>query len=119
MEQEELTDEAHYAALEEFSADVRNIRFQETRDNWRALMDFLREHELPTTAANLRFAFLALSKDGLLELMPLGHAAPPQPEPVPAPTPTVQPPPVVVPARARTFAMYRNGKAIEGTVRSL
>src|SRR5258708_29076872 len=45
MENEELE---YYAALEEFAAHTQNIRFVESRDNWRELMDFLREHDLET-----------------------------------------------------------------------
>jgi hypothetical protein len=119
MENEELTaEQAHYVALEEFAADTKNIRFVESHANWRKLMDFIRDHNLETTAQNLRFAFLSLSKDGLLDLLPLGHLAPPQPTQPEAPAPTAQPAPVV-PARARTFAMFRNGAAISGSVRSL
>ncbi len=119
MENEALTpEEAHYAALEEFAVDTKNIRFIESHSNWRKLMEFISEHNLETTAENLSFAYVSLSKDNKLDLMPLGHAAPPQPpQPTPAPTPTVQQPPVV--ARVRTFAMFRNGKPIEGAVRSL
>jgi len=117
METEELE---HYKALEEFAADTHNLRFVESRENWRKLMDFLHGHDLETTAHNLRFAFLSLCEDGVLDLLPLGHLAPPQsPQPeAPVPTPKAQPTPVV-PIKAKTFAMYRNGKAIEGTVRSL
>jgi len=120
MENEELTaEQAHYAAMETFVCDVRNIRFKETHANWATINDFLIEHSLDVTAENLNFAFAALCTDGLLELMPLGHAAPPQPpQPEPTPTPAAQPAPVV-PIKAKTFAMYRNGKAIEGVVRSL
>ena len=112
MENEELTAEQHYAALEEFAADTHNIRFVESRENWRKLMDFLRDHYLETTAQNLQFAFLSLSKDNELALLPLGHLAPPQPQPKPEPTqtPTAHPVPIT-PVRARTFA-YRNGAAI-------
>ena len=117
MENEELTPEqAHYVALEEFAADTKNIRFVESHENWATITEFLTEHNLDVTPPNLRFAFLSLSKDGLLELMPLGHAAPPQPEPTP--TPTAQPIPVM-PVTARTFAMFRNGQPITGNVRSL
>jgi len=117
-----MENEEHYAAMEEFCADVRNIRFIENHSNWAAIMDFLTDHELETTPHNLRFAFLELSaKDGLLELEPIResiHSPIPAPQSEPAPTPTTQPAPVV-PVTARTFRMYRNGKAIEGTVRSL
>jgi hypothetical protein len=116
MEHEALTaEQAHYEALEQFTIDVRNIRFVENHANWRLMMDFLTAHNLEVTPPNLRFAYLALSKDGLLDLLPLGHLAPTQPEPTP--TPTVEPPPVI--ARARTFVAFRNGQPITGNVRSL
>src|SRR5882762_5812615 len=107
MEHEELTEEQqHYSAMEEFVCDVRNIRFKETHANWATINEFLTEHDLDVTTDNLNFAFIALSKDGLLDLMPLGHAAPPQsPQPKPTPAPTAQPAPVV-PLKARTFAMF-------------
>jgi len=107
MENEELE---YYAALEEFAAHTQNIRFVESRDNWRELMDFLREHDLETTAQNLRFAFLSLSEDGVLDLLPLGHLPPPQQPEALEPKPADQPA-LMVPVRARTFA-YRNGGAI-------
>jgi len=107
MENEE---QEHYKALEEFAADTQNIRFVESRDNWRELMDFLREHDLETTAQNLRFAFLSLSEDGVLDLLPLGHLALPQQPEALEPKPADQPA-LMVPVRARTFA-YRNGAAI-------
>src|SRR5712671_3374570 len=89
MEHEELTEEQqHYAAMEVFVCDVRNIRFVESRENWATINDFLTEHSLDVTAENLNFAFAALCTDGLLELMPLGHAAPPQPPQPEAPAPT-------------------------------
>src|SRR5882762_10395823 len=110
MKHEDLTEEQHYAAMEMFVCDVRNIRFVESHQNWEAMTDFLNEHSLQVTTENLNFAFNALAKDGLLELMPLGHASPPQPRPEPTPTPAAQPAPVV-PVKAKTFA-YRNGAAI-------
>jgi hypothetical protein len=121
MEQEELeeltAEEEHYAAMEAFVCATENIRFVESHDNWEAMTDYLNEHNLDVTPQNLRFAFLSLSKDGLLDLFPLGHLAPPQQTPEPTPTPTVQPPPVV--ARARTFVAFRNGAPISGSVRPL
>jgi len=100
MEQEELTaEEAHYAAMEEFVCATENIRFVESRENWRAMTAFLNNHNLEVTADNLRFAFLALSRDELLDLLPLGHLAPPQPPQPEAPAPTAQPSPVAAPAR--------------------
>ncbi len=69
MEKEELTPEqAHYAAMEEFVCATHNIRFKETHENWRLMMEFLSERELPVNMRNLRFAYLTLSKDDLLDL---------------------------------------------------
>jgi hypothetical protein len=121
MDTEELTPEqaAHYEAMERFVCATENIRFKETKENWAALMNFLEEHELPVNTQNLRFAFLALSRKGLLDLLPLGQLAPLQPQqPEPSPTPAAQPAPVV-PIAERRFAMFRNGNPITGTVRSL
>jgi hypothetical protein len=119
MEKEELTPEqAHYAAMEEFVCATHNIRFKETHENWRLMMEFLSERELPVNMQNLRFAYLTLSNDDLLDLLPLGHLArsqPPEPETTP---PAAQPAPVV-PIKAKTFAMFRNGQPITGNVRSL
>jgi hypothetical protein len=121
-DQEELTPEqaaerAHYEAMESFACDVRNIRFVENRENWAKLMEFLTDQDLPVTAPNLRFAFLALTRKNELELMPLGQLQPPQPQ-QPEPTPAAQPAPLV-PITARSFRMYRNGQPISGGVRSL
>ena len=119
MQEEELTPEqAHYTAMEEFCNATENIRFVECHSNWEAMTDFLNEHSLDMTPQNLRFAFLSLSKDGLLDLLPLGQLAPPQPPQPETPTPAAQPAPVV-PVTARTFRMYRNGQPISGGVRSL
>jgi hypothetical protein len=68
---QQMENEEHYAVLEEFSADVKNIRFIENRANWAALMEFLTDHDLETTTGNLKFAYDALSKNGLLELEPI------------------------------------------------
>src|SRR5712675_986509 len=114
MEHAELTEEQqHYSAMETFVCATQNLRFKETRENWRLMMKFLSEHNLETTPQNLRFAYLTLGNKGLLDLMPLGilPAEPPQPpQPKPTPTPAAQSAPAV-PVRAQTFA-YRNGAAI-------
>ena len=118
MEKEELTTEQeHYAAMEEFVCATENIRFVESRENWRAMTDFLNEHSLDMTPQNLRFAFLSLSNENKLDLMPLGQVAPPQPPQPEKPTPVAQPAPG--PIKARKFAMYKNGNRITGSVRSL
>ena len=113
-DQEELTAEqaAHYEAMERFVCATENIRFKETRDNWAALMNFLTDQNLPVNTQNLRFAFLALSRANKLDLMALGQAAPPQPPQAEStPTPTAQPAPVV-PAKARTVVVFRNGQRL-------
>ena len=113
---EELTaaEQAHYQALEEFSIDTKNIRFVESRQNWAKMMEFIREHDLETTAQNLRFAYLALTKDGLLDLLPLGHLAPPQQPQPEAPAPTAQPTPVAAPAFSRrgVAVAWKNGQPL-------
>ncbi len=62
-EQEEQTAErAYYQPLEDFATDTRNIRFVESRENWRKLIAFVTDHDLPVTAPNLRFAYLAVGR---------------------------------------------------------
>jgi hypothetical protein len=123
---QQMENEEHYAVLEEFSADVKNIRFIENRANWAALMEFLTDHDLETTTGNLKFAYDALSKNGLLELEPIREPIPapipapapapvPIPTPAPAPSPTVQPPPIAVPTpffKRGIAVAWKNGQPI-------
>lgn len=111
-----MQDEQIKNAMDVFTADIANIRFIESAENWDVMADFLSEHNLDVAPENLRFAFLALSKDGLLDLMPLGIYVEPQPQPAPAPTPQQPTPQSVMSVKARTI-MYRNGQPIEGSVK--
>ena len=103
-------------AMQAFTNDIANIRFIESAENWDVMEEFLSDHSLDATPETLRFAFLALSKDQKLDLMPQGIYVEPQPQPAPAPTPQQPTPQSVIPVKARTI-MYRNGQPIEGTVR--
>ena len=107
-----------YAAMEEFVCDIRNIRYVENHENWREITNFLNDHNLDVTPETLRFAFLALSKEQKLDLMPLGIYVEPQPQPAPAPSPQQPTPQSVMHVKART-TMYRNGQPLEGAVKSL
>jgi hypothetical protein len=108
-------DERFAELMEEFTADVNNIRYKETDQNWEAMSDFLYEHDLDPTAHNLRLAYRTLKREKKLDLLPVGRVA----EPEPTPTPTAQPATPVVPITARAFRMYRNGLPITGNVRSV
>ncbi len=99
-------------AMQEFTADIRHIRFVETSDyNWTSLADFLDRHQLEANVENLHFAYESLVRDHLLELLPLGEYAEPQPEPTPAPTqsPSAIPAPSV---QRRGAVIWRNGRPL-------
>jgi hypothetical protein len=104
-------------AVDDFLADSRTLRFEDTAANRNLLFRFIEEHDLEVSHRTLLFAFDSLQSE--LDLTPFREPipAPPQPQAEPTPTPTVQPPPVV--ARARTFVAFRNGAPISGSVRSL
>src|SRR5258707_14372172 len=98
------------AAMDEFVSDIRHIRFVESSDyNWVSMHDWLDRNEMD--AANpehLHFAYEALTRDHLLDLLPLGEYAEPQ-APETAPAPAVPAPTVQTPALKRPFIMWRNG----------
>ncbi len=83
-------DEAIQVGL--FLRDNRHLFFEETPENFDALGQFLDEHSLPVTAANLHRAYEDLVARGELELTPL--AKPEQPAPIPQP-PIPRPAPVL------------------------
>src|SRR5882757_1965984 len=91
------------AAADEFCADLRHIRFVESSDyNWVSLNNYIHQNDLDApNPEHLHQAYEALTREQLLELLPLGHASVPQLEP--APVSTVQQPPLVAPAKARMF----------------
>jgi hypothetical protein len=97
-------------AMDQFTAAIEHIRFVESDSNWEIMAGFLNDHSLEPTPQNLRFAFLALSRDNMLDLMALGQYAEPQPEPAPAPT-APQSVPAPFPRPRKTYA-WKNGKEI-------
>ncbi len=106
--------------MDEFVGDVRHLRFvEDSHENWTCMHEFLDTHNLDAgNPEHLHFAYINLVRDGLLELLPLGEYVEPQPKPAPAPAPApipVQSPsqPNLVPARARTFVAYKNGRPLD------
>src|ERR1700688_2109306 len=99
------------AAMDEFSADIRHIRFVEDSDyNWSCINEFLNTHNLAATVDTLHFAYTSLVRDGLLELLPLGAYAESQES---TPNPVV---PVAVPEPSpstRPFLIFRNGQPLK------
>ena len=91
-------------AVRDFLADSRSTRYDVTEANGEALQNFLTDHNLEVTHANLLFAYNSLSADGTLELIPLA---------VPLPAPSQQPTPVPTAPDPRAAKAWRNGKAIE------
>ena len=116
-EEFEAEEERIKQMMEEFTADIRHLRFVEDSDyNWTCINEFLESHNLDTTVDTLHFAYTSLVRDGLLELLPLGEYAEPQPEP----TPTQSPTPVMPEPTKRGFVVYRNGQQITvGSAKSL
>lgn len=105
------------AEIDSFLADSRTLRFVESDENWTALGNFLDDHSLPTNRDSMVFAYETLVKQCALELVPFATPIEaPEPQP-PAPAPEEPTPQSVMPAKARTFAMYRNGQLIDGTVK--
>jgi len=98
-----------------FITDPRHIDYECSEENKERLLDYLEAHDLPLTAASLHVAYEVLKEEGTLEVaLPQEPVAAPEPTPAPVPTISVTP---VAPARARTFAMFRNGQPISGDAR--
>ncbi len=97
--------------VQEFTADIRHLRFVEDSDyNWTCINEFLESHNLDTTVDTLHFAYASLVRDGLLELLPLGEYAEPQePEPAPVQSPSAIPAPSV---QRRGAVIWRNGRPL-------
>ncbi len=94
-------------AVRDFLADSRSIRYVVTEANGDALQNFLADHNLEVTHANLLFAYNSLCAEGALELIPLAVPLPPSPSQPPAPIPTSPDP--------RAPQMFRNGRPIAFT----
>ncbi len=93
-------------AVRDFLADSRSTRYDVTEANGNALQNFLTDHSLEVTHANLLFAYNSLCAEGALELIPL-VAPPPAPSQPPTPVPTAPDP--------RAPQMFRNGRPIAFT----
>ncbi len=91
-------------AVRDFLADSRATRYDVTEANGEALQNFLTDHNLEVSHANLLFAYNSLSAHGALELIPLAVPLPPAPS---------QPTPVPTAPDRRAPKAWRNGKAIE------
>ncbi len=92
-------------AVRDFLSDSRAIRYVVTEANGEALQNFLAEHNLEVTHANLLFTYNSLCAEGALELIPLVAPAPPTPSQPPIPVPTA-------PTRQEP-TIWRNGKKIK------
>ncbi len=110
-EEFEAEEERIKQMMEEFTADIRHLRFVEDSDyNWTCINEFLESHNLDTTVDTLHFAYTSLVRDGLLELLPLGEYAEPQePEPAPVQSPSAIPAPSV---QRRGAVIWRNGRPL-------
>jgi hypothetical protein len=101
------------AAIELFTSDTRHLRFVESSNyNWVSINDYLDQNNLDATdPENLHLAYVALARDHLLELLPLGRVQETPQQPAPAP-------PAPAPTKGQT-SMWRNGKQISGKARRL
>jgi hypothetical protein len=97
--------------VDAFLADSQSIRYVATEANKDALENFLADHNLEVSHANLVFGYKSLSAEGALELIPL---AAPVIERPPAPAPTQPPAPIPSAARQEP-TIWRNGKKIQFT----
>src|SRR5260370_4156379 len=96
-------------AVRDFLADSRATRYDVTEANGGALQNFLADHNLEVTHANLLFTYNSLCAEGALELIPLAAPAPAPSQP-PAPVPSQPPAP-----DPRAPRVFRNGRAIPYT----
>lgn len=99
-------------AIEQFLADSRAMRYVESEFNKDALLNFLEDHNLEITHANLLFAYSALCAEGTMELVPLATQVAPTDSP---PASTRPPAPILTAPDPRAPRMFRNGQPISYT----